>query len=302
MYSFTQYLAAKKTVDDRALNRSVFSKLKNAAAKQVNLRCLELGAGVGTMLERLLQAGVFQQASYMGIDSDPANIETGLKRLQAWGTAHGYQVQPERTELVFRSQPRREIRAALQSADALEYCTRSETQGAYDLLAAHAFLDLFDLPGALPVFLRALRPGGLCYFTINFDGDTIFEPTISPVFDDLVTSLYHRTMDERLTDGKRSGDSRSGRHLFSLLPQNGVQILAAGASDWVVFPGARGYPNDEAYFLHHILHFFEQSLGGHPELDQDTFRSWLTLRHAQVERGELVFIAHQLDFLGIKNT
>jgi SAM-dependent methyltransferase len=191
------------------------------------------------------------------------------------------------------------LRIDFRSADALEFCQLSKNIRTWDLLAAHAFLDLFDLPAVLPVFLHVLRPGGAFYFTLNFDGETIFEPHIDPGLDEHIISLYHRSMDERRVNGLPSGDSRSGRHLFSLLPQAGGMILASGASDWVVFPGPGGYPGDEAYFLHHILHFFEQSLSGHPELDDHRFSDWLERRHAQVERTELVYIAHQMDFFGL---
>jgi hypothetical protein len=62
--------------------------------------------------------------------------------------------------------------------------------------------------------------------------------------------------------------------------------------------GAGGkYLEDEEYFLHFILHFFKESLLGHAELDAGAFSDWLAKRHAQVEQGELVYIAHQMDFL-----
>jgi len=57
------------------------------------------------------------------------------------------------------------------------------------------------------------------------------------------------------------------------------------------------YLEDEEYFLHFILHFLEESLTGYAELDANIFADWLTKRRAQVERGELVYIAHQMDFL-----
>jgi hypothetical protein len=74
--------------------------------------------------------------------------------------------------------------------------------------------------------------------------------------------------------------------------------MAAGASDWVVFPGAGGYAADEAYFLHFILETIRNALQGHPALDPNRFAAWIATRHAQVERKELVFVAHQLDFTG----
>jgi hypothetical protein len=49
-----------------------------------------------------------------------------------------------------------------------------------DLRMEHAFLDLLDLPPAVPVQLGLLRPGGLlsCYFYLNVDGVKAFEPAI----------------------------------------------------------------------------------------------------------------------------
>ena len=104
-------------------------------------------------------------------------------------------------------------------------------------------------------------------------------------------------MDARPT----GGDSRAGRHLFGHLRQAGADILAAGASDWVVHGANGAYPADEKYFLHFILHFFEESLTGRPALDAGAFANWLAARHAQIERGELVYIAHQMDFLVKRN-
>jgi hypothetical protein len=75
-------------------------------------------------------------------------------------------------------------------------------------------------------------------------------------------------------------------------------VLAAGSSDWVVFAGANGYPADEAYFLHDIIHTIGTALTGHPSLDPERLRTWVAQRHAQIDQGALVYIAHQLDVLG----
>jgi hypothetical protein len=112
-----------------------------------------------------------------------------------------------------------------------------------------------------------------------------------------IERLYHQTMDKRPT----GGDSQAGRHLFGHLRSAGAEILAAGASDWVVHALDGQYLADEAYFLNFILHFFESSLSAHPELDKKAFRVWLAERRKQIERGELVYIAHQMDFLARPN-
>ena len=75
-------------------------------------------------------------------------------------------------------------------------------------------------------------PGGAYWFTINFDGESIFQPDHPR--DDAVLGAYHRTMDERVRYGRPAGESRTGRRLFGHLRAAGAPPLAAGSSDWVV--------------------------------------------------------------------
>jgi SAM-dependent methyltransferase len=279
-YSFIRYLSAKKSVDDRALNRQVWETMRQTlptASAENPLRVLELGAGIGTMIERMSEWGALSYADYTAIDVEPANIIEARERTAEIG---------------------RNINLTLESIDVFDFIAREKDRQQWDLLIAHALLDLFDIPTALPKLLTLLRPGGLFYFTINFDGATIFEPTIDPQFDALVEKLYHATMDARLTDGKPSGDSRAGRHLFQHLRATGTEILAAGSSDWVVFAGENGYSADEAYFLHFIVNTVAHALTDHPDLDPIQFSAWIAQRHRQIDNGELVYIAHQLDFFG----
>ena len=74
-YSLLRYLAAKKSVDDRALNWQVWQHLVAAlprATPQQPLRILEVGAGIGTMVERLVAGDVLTHATYTAIDRVPA--------------------------------------------------------------------------------------------------------------------------------------------------------------------------------------------------------------------------------------
>ena len=114
----------------------------------------------------------------------------------------------------------------------------------------------------------------------------------------MIEALYHRTMDTRRRQGRPSGSSRTGRRLFGRLKEAGARLIAAGSSDWVVFPGPDGYPGDEAYFLHFIIDTIGRALHGHPELAGSRFQAWIAQRHRQIEAQELIYIAHQLDFLG----
>lgn len=274
-YSFPRYLSAKKTVDDRALNANVWQALRHHLPAQSRL--LEVGAGIGTMVERLAEQEFISSVDYTAIDNQPENIAEAQQRLANLPPMRQFNLEP---------------------IDLFDFIAREQGQQSWDALIAHAFLDLMDIPATLPQLFSLLKPGGLFYFSLNFDGATILEPAIDPALDTQIEQLYHRTMDERYTDGKQSGDSRSGRHMFAYLRQAGATILAAGSSDWVVFAGEDGYPADEAYFLHFIVETMRRALINHPELDPARFANWIAKRRAQIEAGELVYIAHQLDFLG----
>ena len=279
-YSFPRYLAAKKTVDDRALNGHVWQALRKNLPKQSKI--LEVGAGIGTMIERLYEQKFISSIEYTAIDNQPENIAEAQQRLAYLPAT---------------------LQLNLEAIDLYDFIAREQGNQTWDVLIAHAFLDLVDIPATLPKLYSLLKPGGLFYFSINFDGATILQPTIDFELDGRIETLYHQTMDTRLINGKPSGDSRSGRHMFAHLQQAGGTILAAGSSDWVVFANkarypAAGYPDDEKYFLHFIVETMRQALANHPDLDQAKFNEWITQRKAQIEAGELVYIAHQLDFLG----
>jgi hypothetical protein len=265
------------------------------------LRVLEIGAGAGAMFERMLSWDLLSQADYTALDKLPGNIAYANQYLPRWGRERGYRVSEVLKGWRFEKEDQN-VTAEFVEMDLFDFIARQppsgEKRGPWDLLVAHAFLDLVDIPSTLPLLLDLLVPGGLFYFTLNFDGATLLEPSLDPPLDDLIQALYHQTMDARTVGGRPCGDSRTGRRLFSHLSAAGAEILAAGSSDWVVFPTAGGYLRDEAYFLHFIVHTIQQALQGHPELDPDRFGRWAAERHSQIERGELVYIAHQLDFTG----
>ncbi len=96
-YSFTRYLSAKKSVDDRALNQHVWQSLAAAlprATLDQPLQILEVGAGLGTMVERLFAGAMLTNATYTAIDMEPTLIAEARRRLSQWATAQGLQVQP----------------------------------------------------------------------------------------------------------------------------------------------------------------------------------------------------------------
>jgi SAM-dependent methyltransferase len=252
-------------------------------------RVLEIGAGLGTMVARLLEWHVVGDGEYVLLDVDARLLRDSRTWLRQWATARGMPTEPLPDGLRLG-----DLRVHLVEAELGSYLAAGHGEPA-DLLIAHAFLDLVDVPAVLPGLLRLLVPGGAYWFTINFDGESIFAPE-HPADDD-VLGAYHRTMDDRVRYGRPAGESRTGRRLFTHLGRAGAPPLSAGSSDWVVHARPDGsYPDDEAYFLSSILQTIEDAFpdGTAPA----ELPGWLAARRGHLARGELVYLAHQLDFAG----
>lgn len=300
--SFTRYLSAKQTVDDRALNARVWARLLDALpVPDRPLQIIELGCGTGTMIERAWAWGLLRgESRYHAVDAAAENIAAAQQQLAQWARAGGLTCEVSAPYAQIADGDRR-LHVTLETADVFDFA-RTYAGPRCDVLIAHAFLDLLHLPTALPRLLSLLRPGGLAYFTLNFDGVTALEPAVEPALDAQIESVYHRTMDERQVAGRPSGDSRTGRHLLTQLPEVGCDVLAAGSSDWVVIPQDGRYPADEAYFLHFIVQTMREALRGQPPLAEEDLDGWAERRHHQIDQGRLVYIAHQIDVLGRAGT
>ena len=290
-FDYARYLAAKTTVDDRALNRHVLNELRRLMPAGAP-RVLEVGAGLGTMAARLMDWGAVGAGEYILLDADPELLDRSRRWLSDWAAARGL-----RCDLLPDGLRVGDLRVRLLHAELGSYLEAAH-EGPADVLIANAVLDLVDVPAVLPGLLRLLVPGGTYWFTVNYDGESIFAP--GHPHDDQIMRAYHRDMDERIRYGRPAGESRTGRHLFHHLRAAGAPALAAGPSDWVVHAGPDGtYAGDEAYFLRSILNTIQDALRDRPDrVEPADLAGWLAERSGQLAAGELVYIAHQLDFVG----
>jgi hypothetical protein len=288
---YARYLAAKTTVDDRALNRHVLTELGRMMPADAP-RILEIGAGLGTMVARLMGWGAVGAGEYILLDADRQLLDHSRRWLCDWAAARGL-----RRELLPDGLRVGDLRVRLVHAELGSYLEAAHESQA-DVLIANAVLDLVDVPAVLPGMLRLLVPGSVYWFTINYDGETVFAP--SHPLDDQITQAYHRDMDERFRYGRPAGESRTGRRMFQYLKAAGAPPLAAGSSDWVVHAGPDGnYLGDEAYFLRSILNTIQNALRSRQDrVEPADLADWLAERRRQLAAGELVYIAHQLDFVG----
>lgn len=297
-FDFNRYLAAKRALDDRSLNQRCWDELLQRAkptSPKRPLEILEAGAGLGTMLTRLVDWGLEGSLSYTGVDVDPSLTVHGESLLINWAKGKGWDARTGIEDGIGISAGERQIQAHLECADIFDFSTMTDRQ--WDLLIAHSFLDLVDIRESLLALEPLIRDQGLLYFTLVFDGVTILRPTVEPGFDERVIDCYHRSMDPPGEEGLSSGRSETGRALLDHLIQSQTEILCAGSSDWVVYPP---YPPEEEYFLHHIIHFMEEALEGCVDLNPERLSHWLETRHKQIQEDQLIYIAHQIDVLARK--
>ncbi len=303
-----RYLAAKRTVDDRALNRPVLDALTPELGSAGHI--VEVGAGIGTMLQRLVEwdrLRVTDDVTYTLVDVDRQSLATATRRLPAWARDRGWGVASDGTadrtptgsgdgyepiETIHLDTGRGTLTVRAVPADAVAFLATGEP----DVVIGCAFLDLLREPAVDDLFSR-LPTGCVCYFPITFDGGTVFEPPASPGFDELVTERYHEDMRRRADPG----DPHAGRRLLSRAARD-HELLAAGASDWVVAPGLDGaapdaYPGDEAFFLRHIVRTVHGALADDPAVDDAAVDAWVERRLDDIDAGRLVYLAHQLDVL-----
>jgi len=273
-----RYLEAKRSVDERALSPRVRDRL--LAELPAEPRVLEAGCGTGVTVARLREWDV-EPASYRGVDRDAGVVAFARRVRPAALRRAGHDAVGNDEGFAVDGRP-----FVFEEGDAL---TAFRDEGDADLLVAQAFADLVPIDEMLAAFEAALRPGGLVYLPITFDGGTVFQPD-HPV-DEAVERAYHRAIDRR--PGR---DARAGRHLADLLRRRTGDLLAMSSSDWIVRPRDGAYPADEAHFLARILEFVEEALAAAPET-VDGSEAWLERRREQLAAGELTYVAHQYDLL-----
>ena len=268
--TFIRYLAAKRTVDDRALNRRVWDAMISSAGGAP--RVLEIGGGIGTMIERIIDDGRLVPRSWSLMDEQPALIAEARKRLPSLPFPLEPVVSDLETYLGSRFLP-------------------------FDLVIANAVLDLLDPPRILPLMAGLCRPGGLFLFSITFDGLTVLEPEIDRDLDRRIVEQYHATMDERLVGENHRGTADAAGTCSPCFP------AAATASSRPVHPTgsctrARGAipPMSGSSSPASSTSSRKPSPPAHG-LDAGDLDRWLAARRKQLAAGELVFMAHQLDVL-----
>src|SRR3972149_3970525 len=144
----------------------------------------------------------------MGVSGRRSVPGWALGRARGWAGAGGAIVREEGPRQQRIIGEHMDVQASFVTGEALHFARLHAGRETWDALLAHAFLDLVNLSRALAALKPLIRPAGVIYATLNFDGDTIFQPEVDAALEQPILTAYHRTMNERRGDGEPSGGAR----------------------------------------------------------------------------------------------
>ena len=287
-FDYVKYLDVKKSIDDRSLNKIVWEHFSNWVLSRneqdSTLNVLEIGAGIGTMFERLLEASLLQKCHYIALEPEAMFKVVALSRFKGWASKHNCIFQISSKGLWHISNKELDIEIEWIEADASKIDQLFGNES-FDLLLSHAVIDLLPVPTIMPIILEKLKARGACYFSLNFSGNTEFYPAHDS--DHKISELYHLDMDSRFPNLDWQ-PSLTGRALPIWLKKYGCEQVVDGESNWELGKG-------DGLFITNILDTIKKALAGFPGLE-----TWLSSRYKELDQEILALSISNRDCFGLK--
>lgn len=297
--SFREFLEAKYLLDERSFNQSVQSIFLTELKSREKVAALDVGTGMGAMLQRLILSGSAPSLKLVGVDQDAELIKAaGSKILSLLKNQH-YEVTQDGQSTI-GSKPARKIEVIL------DHCTHEKffhrhANDRFDIITANAFMDLIPLDTTVRLFGDHLAHNGLFYAAINYDaGTTLFPSYPDEQFEDELLQAYDASMEARMACNRRTGGAKSGRRLLSAMQNVGLDVIAYGSSDWNITPIRGKYLDQDKTCVFYLLELLRKEGERQPSLDSRKLSHWFETRLGLTQQNRLGIIVHQLDILAKK--
>src|SRR5262245_5143983 len=124
-FSFPRYLLSKQSVDDRALNKDVLNALMTYLPLQP-VRVIEVGAGIGTMIRRLIRWNVLCEAEYVLVDAAVENIEYASVWIPQWAEEAGFNWERGGQNRLRIFDATHNVRIRLECADVFDFVQKNQ--------------------------------------------------------------------------------------------------------------------------------------------------------------------------------
>lgn len=295
--TYRDYLDFKFALDERSLNPDVREAFLSSLRNRPALSVLDMGTGCGASLWRLLNADFDSDLEVTAIDLDADLLDVAFKRAVVLLGARDFKVSTGRHS-IRAAREGRGIAVDFVKADLTDF--GRDRPGRFDVVMAHAAMD--PLPVELMVKRVAgwLRPRGVFYASLNYDGGTTLFPQYADhATEDLILAVYDAAM-ERQVAGQFCGGARCGRRVFKAVRETGFDILAYGASDYSLTPFHGRYRDGDSLCLASLLDLIRDEAERSGRVGPEALDVWYRCRQKQIEAGQLGLIAHQLDILAEK--
>lgn len=295
---FADYLDAKYPLDERSLNVEVRQAcLERMRAPRPHLRWLDVGTGTAAMVRRLLGGGTCASLSITALDRDRSLLDIARAKLAAELEHSGYHTLAGSRD-VEATRPHHHVSIRFSCSSLFEF--EPSELARFDLITAHALMDVVPIEAALTRFRGWLEPRGMLYMTLTYDGATALFPAYGDEsFENDLLREYDASMERRRVQGEVTGGAHAGRRLLSALSPTGFDTIAYGSSDWNVTPLEGRYRDRDGDVLRAMLAFMRSEGEREPAIDPASLAQWYAQRGAQIERSELGMIVHQLDMLAV---
>jgi SAM-dependent methyltransferase len=298
--SFRDYLDVKTALDERSLNPVVRTVFLDTLRGREWLTCLDLGTGTGASLWRLLNAELSAGLAITAVDRDPVLLDIAFKRTTVLLRARGFTVSTPAAGSIRARRGTCHIAIDFIAAD-LQHFNPVKDAGRFDAVIAHQVMDLLPPRTMAERIAGWLRPRGVFYATLNYEGETALFPVYREVeLEDRILAVYDASMEKRRVWDQASGGARSGRRLYGALLENGFAPLAYGSSDWNLAPLRRAYLDRDDLCLIALLDMIRDEATQSGEFSGKALDLWYRDRLHKLENGELGLIVHQIDLLAEK--
>jgi trans-aconitate methyltransferase len=296
---FAEYLEAKFALDERSLNPHVRQAcIERIGSSRPVLRWLDVGTGTGAMVQRL-HKNIPGSLSITALDRNAALLEVASAKLKADLERDADRMLTTRRGIEAHMAARR-VFIDFACCDLLDFEPR--TAGRFDLITAHALMDVVPLEATLSRFSAWLSPGGFLYATLTYDGAT----TLFPLYEDrpfeaTLLAAYDDSMERRRVQGEATGGAHAGRRLHTLVSRMGFDVIAYGSSDWNITPFGRRYRDRDGDVLRALVSCIRDEGERAPAIDASRLARWHAERSAAIDRADLGIIVHQLDMLAARH-
>lgn len=292
---FRDYLDIKFDLDGRSLNRDVQAAFNKELMARREWSILDVGAGNGANLRRLINLHFPGILKVTAVDIDPELLEQAHRQLSLTLALKGFDLKTDQNLIQARRKKER-IRIEFLETDLKQYTPKIGKH--FDVILAHAVLDLLPARKMIRRMSRWLKPGGMLYSTLNYDGGTwLFPAYRDESLEEKILKIYDDSMEQRTMWGLPIAGAHSGRRLHAECLKAGLDMISLGSSDWNLVPHYGSYRGLEKFCLEYLLGLIHKEAVASKQFSPVKLADWYKDRRLALASARLGLVCHQLDLL-----